>query len=194
MPSTSSFAAQSAAPTRYTGTAKLLHWILALALIAAIGMGLYMVSLSFSPLRLKLYNWHKWLGVSILLLSLLRLGWRLSHRPPALPASMQAAMPAWQQTAHHATHVALYALFFAVPLLGWAYSSAAGFPIVFLGLVPLPDWVPASESLAELLKPLHQWSAYALAALIVLHIAAALKHHFIDRDGLMQRMLPGQRG
>ncbi len=190
MPSTS----PSSAPTRYTGTAKLLHWLLALALIAALGMGLYMVSLSFSPLRLKLYNWHKWLGVSILALSLLRLGWRLTHRPPVLPTALQTAMPAWQQAAHRATHYALYALFFAVPLLGWAYSSAAGFPIVFLGLVPLPDWVPTSASLAELLKPLHQWSTYTLAAFIVLHIAAALKHHFIDRDGLLQRMLPGQRG
>ncbi len=185
--------APSAAPTRYTSTAKLLHWILALALIAALGMGLYMVSLSFSPLRLKLYNWHKWLGVSILLLSVFRLGWRLTHRPPALPAAMQAAMPAWQHLLHHGTHHALYALFFLVPLLGWAYSSAAGFPIVFLGLAPLPDWVPQSESLATLLKPVHQWSAYALTALIVLHIAAALKHQFIDRDGLLERMLPGQR-
>ncbi len=182
------------APARYTATAKLLHWILALALIAAIGIGLYMVSLSFSPQRLKLYNWHKWLGVSILLLSLLRLGWRLANKPPALPAAMQAKMPAWQHKAHHGTHHALYALFFLVPLLGWAYSSAAGFPIVFLGLVPLPDWVPVSPALAETIKPLHQWSAYALAGLIVLHIAAALKHQLVDRDGLLLRMLPERRG
>lgn len=190
----SSNTAVSPAPTRYTATAKLLHWLLAIALIAAIGIGLYMVSLSFSPQRLKLYNWHKWLGVSILVLSLVRLGWRLWHKPPALPAAMQARMPAWQHLAHHGTHHALYALFFLVPLLGWAYSSAAGFPIVFLGLVQLPDFVPVSPELAEFIKPLHQWSAYALAALIVLHIAAALKHQFIDRDGLLLRMLPGQRG
>ena len=194
--SSTSFAAPSGAPApaaSYTTTAKLLHWLLALALIAALGMGLYMVSLSFSPLRLKLYNWHKWLGVAILVLSLVRLGWRLRHRPPALPAAMQAAMPAWQRLLHHATHHAMYALFFLVPLLGWAYSSAAGFSIVFLGIVPLPDWVPVSEPLAEFLKPLHQWSAYAFAALIVLHIAAAFKHQLIDRDGLLQRMLPGHR-
>jgi len=191
MPSTS---LPSAAPTRYTATAKLLHWVLALALITALGLGLYMVSLSFSPQRLKLYNWHKWLGVSILVLSLLRLGWRLANKPPALPAAMQAAMPRWQHLAHHGTHHALYALFLIVPLLGWAYSSAAGFPIVFLGLIALPDWVAASPELAEMLKPLHQWSAYTLAALIVLHIAAALKHQFIDRDGLLLRMLPDQRG
>jgi len=190
----SSTSIKTHAPTRYTATAKLLHWLLALALIAAIGIGLYMVSLSFSPQRLKLYNWHKWLGVSILALSLLRLGWRLANKPPALPAAMAAKMPAWQHKAHHGTHHALYALFFLVPLLGWAYSSAAGFPIVFLGLVPLPDWVPVSSSLAETIKPLHQWSAYALAGLIVLHIAAALKHQLIDRDGLLLRMLPERRG
>jgi cytochrome b561 len=75
-----------------------------------------------------------------------------------------------------------------VPLLGWAYSSAAGFPIVLFGQWPLPDFVPVSEALADALKPLHQWAAYSMAALVVLHVAGALKHHFIDRDGLLRRM------
>ena len=86
----------------------------------------------------------------------------------------------------------MYALFFAVPLLGWAYSSAAGFPVVWFGVWPLPDFVPASPALAEMLKPLHMLAAYSLAGLIVLHIAAALKHQWIDRDGLLARMLPGR--
>lgn len=180
------------APTRYTATAMALHWLLALALVGIFAVGLYMTSLPFSPARLKLYNWHKWAGVSILALSALRLLWRLTHRPPALPAAVQADMPRWQQVAHHATHHLLYLLFFAVPLIGWAYSSAAGFPIVFLGLVPLPNFVPVDPDLAELIKPWHQISAYALAALVVLHVAAALKHHVIDRDGLLARMLPGR--
>jgi cytochrome b561 len=98
------------------------------------------------------------------------------------------AMPAWQRMAHHATHLGLYVLFFAVPLLRWAYSSAEGFPIVWLGLVQLPDFVPVSEGLADVLKPLHKFSAYAMAALVLLHVAGALKHHFVDRDGLLQRM------
>jgi len=102
--------------------------------------------------------------------------------------AMVQAMPAWQQWGHHATHHALYLLFFLVPLLGWAYSSAAGFPIVVFGLLPLPDFVPVSEGLADALKPLHKFSALALMALSALHIGAALKHHWIDRDGLMQRM------
>jgi len=102
-------------------------------------------------------------------------------------------MPAWQQRAHHATHGLLYALFFIVPLVGWAYSSAAGFPIVFLGLLPLPSFVPVDPALAEALKPWHWITAYTLAALVALHVAAVVQHQFIRRDGLLWRMLPGRR-
>ncbi|MDP4076607.1 cytochrome b [Acidovorax sp. A1169] len=180
-------------PARYTRTAMLMHWVLGLALISAFGVGLYMTGLPFSPQRLKLYNWHKWAGVTILTLSVLRILWRLTHRPPALPAAMVQAMPRWQTLAHHATHGLLYALFLAVPLIGWAYSSAAGFPIVFLGMWQLPDFVPVSKELAEAIKPWHQYTAFAMAGLVVLHVAAALKHQFIDRDGLIGRMLPVPR-
>ncbi|MFY3385263.1 cytochrome b [Paracidovorax sp. MALMAid1276] len=176
------------APGRYTRTAMAMHWVLGLALIGLFGVGLYMTGLPFSPQRLKLYNWHKWAGVTLLALSALRLLWRLTHRPPALPAAMAQAMPGWQKLAHHGTHGLLYVLFFAVPLIGWAYSSAAGFPIVFLGVWPLPDFVPVSKELAEAIKPWHQYTAFAMAGLVVLHVAAALKHQLIDRDGLLQRM------
>ncbi len=178
----------SAAATRYTRTAVLLHWVLALGLMGLIGVGWYMTSLPFSPARLKLYNWHKWAGVTVLALSALRLVWRVTHRPPALPAAITQQMPAWQHWAHHGTHHLLYVLFFAVPLLGWAYSSAAGFPVVWFGVWPLPDWVAPSLEWAELLKPLHHLSAWVLAGLIVLHIGAALKHQWVDRDGLLSRM------
>ncbi|MGE4328884.1 cytochrome b [Diaphorobacter sp.] len=180
------------ATARYGATAIALHWVLGLAIVALFGVGWYMTGLPFSPQRLKLYNWHKWAGVAILGLSAMRLAWRLANRPPALPAEVQSAMPRWQQLAHHGVHHLLYALFFVVPLVGWAYSSAAGFPIVFLGLIPLPDFVPASPALAETLKPWHAWTAYALAGLVALHVAAALKHHFVDRDGLIGRMLPAR--
>ena len=129
--------------SRYTLPAIVLHWLLALALLGLFGMGLFMADLPISPLRLKLYNWHKWAGVTVLTLSLLRWAWRLTHRPPALPEALVQSMPVWQRVAHHATHHALYALFFIVPLVGWAYSSAAGFPIVVFGLLPLPDWMNA---------------------------------------------------
>jgi cytochrome b561 len=170
---------------RYTTPAIALHWALALMIVGAFSVGLYMTGLSFSPQRLQLYNWHKWAGVSILALTALRLLWRLSHRPPSPPP-----MPAWQARAAAVSHGAMYVLFFAIPLLGWAYSSAAGFPIVWFGVLPLPDFVPVDKALAEALKPWHGWLAKALAALVVLHVAAALQHHFIARDGLLSRMRP----
>ncbi len=178
---------------RYHPVSVLLHWVLGLALIGLFAVGLYMTELPFSPQRLKLYNWHKWAGVTLLALSAFRLVWRLTHRPPALPVAIEAAMPGWQKLAHHATHHGLYLLFFAVPLLGWAYSSAAGFPIVLFGVLPLPDFVPVSEELAELIKPLHKLSAFAMMALVLLHVAGALKHQLVDRDGLIARMGFGRR-
>ena len=99
-------------------------------------------------------------------------------------------MPGWQTRAYHATHHLMYLLFFAVPLVGWAYSSAAGFPIVWFGQIALPDLLPADKALAELIKPLHELSAFCLMGLAGLHVAAAVKHHWVDRDGLMNRMLP----
>jgi cytochrome b561 len=170
---------------RYTRTAMALHWLLALAIVVSFCVGLYMSDLPFSPTRLKLFNWHKWAGITILALSALRLLWRLTHRPPP-----EVAMPAWQRRAAQLTHFALYLLFFMVPLVGWAYSSAAGFPVVVFGVIPLPDFAPVDKELAEILKSRHQMLAFALAFVVVLHIAAALKHHFLDRDGLLLRMWP----
>ena len=179
-----------AKPPSYTAIAKLLHWVLALALVGMFGVGLYMADLPFSPQRLKLYNWHKWAGATILALSTLRLLWRLTHRPPLLPAVMAKSMPKWQHWAHTSTQYTMYALFFIVPLLGWAYSSAAGFPLVVFGVIPLPDLLSANKELAETIKPLHGLAAWLLCALVVVHVAAAFKHQYIDRDGLIGRMLP----
>jgi cytochrome b561 len=178
----------SAATTeRYSGIAIALHWLLALAIVGAFIVGVYMSDLPVSPQRLKLYNWHKWAGICILALSALRLLWRLTHRPPA-----DVAMPEWQRRSAHAVHILLYLLFFAVPLAGWAYSSAAGFPVVVFGVLPLPDFVAPSKELAEAIKPLHKILAFTMAALVLAHVAAALKHHFVDGDGLLSRMRPGR--
>ncbi len=173
--------------TRYDGIAIALHWLLALMLAGSFSVGWYMHDLPLTPLRLKLFNWHKWAGITILTLSALRLAWRLTHRPPPdLP------MAPWQQRAAHWTHRLLYALFFAVPLAGWAYSSAAGFPVVVFGVLPLPDFVSADRALAETIKPLHGALAWTLAVLVGVHVVAALKHQWIDRDRLLLRMMPGR--
>jgi len=172
-------------PSRYSVTAIVLHWLLALGIAGSFVLGLYMVDLPLSPARLKLYNWHKWAGMVILALSAWRLLERLRRRPPA-----ELPMAPWQRRLAHATHAAMYVLFFAVPLAGWAYSSAAGFPIVVFGVLPLPDIVPVDRALAEALKPWHAWLSWAMAALVAAHVAAALKHHFVDRDRLLARMWP----
>lgn len=173
---------------RYTLPAITLHWLLAAAIIANFALGTYMNELPISPSRLRLFNWHKWAGITILALSAVRLLWRLSHSPPAEPP-----MPAWQTRLAHAVHRALYVLFFAVPMAGWAYSSASGFSVVVFGVLPLPDWVPVSTSWAEALKTTHKVLAITLGLLVLLHVAAALKHHWVDRDGLLQRMRPTWR-
>ena len=170
---------------RYTRTAIVLHWLLALMIAGAFAVGLYMTALPFSPRKLEIYTWHKWAGITILAFSVLRLVWRLLHRPPRdLP------MPGWQQTAAHAAHLALYALFFAVPLVGWAYSSAAGRPVVLYGVLPLPDFVRVDRDLALALRAWHEGLNWALAAVVAVHVAGALKHQFVDRRPELQRMWP----
>lgn len=186
-------AGTSLASPRYGAVAVALHWLLALAIVGSFSLGVYMHDLPFSIARVKLFNYHKWAGITILALSALRLLWRLAHRPPPLSLRALAAMPPWQQQAARMSHLAMYLLFFAVPLLGWAYSSAVGIPVVWFGVVPLPDLLPVNKDLAnQVLKPAHAYAAFTLGGVVILHVAAALKHQFIDRDGLMSRMWFGQ--
>jgi len=175
---------------RYTRTAIGLHWLMALLIAVAFGAGWYMTDLKISPAKLQWYSWHKWLGITLLLLVALRLAWRAFHRPPAAATHT----PGWQRLAATVAHGLLYVLMFAVPLSGWAFSSASGYSVVWLGVVPLPDWVPKDKSLAATLKDTHEVLTTALLAMVALHVAAALKHQFIDRDRLLARMGVGRRG
>jgi cytochrome b561 len=168
-------------PPRYSTTAIVLHWLLAAAILASLLVGNFMSDLPVSPLRLRLANWHKWAGITILALSLLRLAWRLTHRPP--PTCRWRA-----GSKRGARHTGRCTCCSAVPFAGWAYSSAAGFPVVWFGVLALPDFVAPDKALAELLRPLHALLAYLLAALVAVHVAAAIKHHFVDHDGLLARM------
>jgi cytochrome b561 len=176
--------ALSHASTRYSAVAVILHWFLAAAILAGFVIGLQQSDEPPSPERVRWINYHKWVGLTILALSALRLLWRLSHRPPGLPESMQP----WQRRASDWVHRGLYLFFFLVPLAGWAYSCALGFHVVYLGLIPLPDLAPKNKALADVLIEVHATLAWTLATLVCLHAAAALKHHFVDRDGLLWRM------
>jgi cytochrome b561 len=173
--------------SRYTATAVALHWAMALLIVAAFAIGFYAVALAVSPLKLKLFSWHKWIGVTVFLLLLARLAWRFRHPAPPLPATMRA----WERSLAAMTHAALYVLMLALPVSGWLMSSAAGFPVVYFGVLPLPDLVGKDKALADALKLLHYALNKTLLALVLLHAAAALKHHFLDRDTILTRMLPG---
>ena len=174
------------APQGYTGTAIALHWLLAALIIFNLAFGLYTVGLPLSPQKLKLFSYHKWIGVTVFVLAAARLLWRLGHRPPALPAAMKP----WEQRLAHGAHVLLYVLFLAAPLTGWMFSSAAGFQTVYLGVLPIPDLLEKNRELADVLRLAHRWINYAMAAIIAGHAAAALKHHFVDGDDVLARMLP----
>lgn len=180
-------------PARYDDTAIMLHWLAAALIVCGFALGLVMTGLSVSPTRLRLFNWHKWVGVTVLAVSLLRLAWRAGHHPPALGPQLLAALPGWRLAAYRATHRLLYVLFLAVPLSGWAYSSATGFPVVWLGGLALPDFVAPDKALVQPLRTLHHGLAYALGGLALLHVAAALEHGLVERDGLLARMWPRRR-
>jgi cytochrome b561 len=171
---------------RYTRTAMLLHWLIALLILCLLALGIYMAGLPLSPQKLKLYSYHKWAGITVLTLVLLRVLWRLSHQPPPLPATQAR----WQQLAAHGGHIALYVLMLAAPLTGWLMSSALGFPVVWFGVLPLPDLIGKDKELGELLKLVHKFLNYSFLLLIAGHILAALKHQWFDRDGTLSRMLP----
>jgi cytochrome b561 len=171
---------------RYTKTAVALHWLIALLVFATFPLGVYMHELPLSPDKLRLYSYHKWIGIAVLLLAVIRASWRATHRPPVLPESM----PQWERFAAHATHYVLYALLFAIPLSGWLMSSAKGFQTVWFGVLPLPDLVGKNKELGELLQEVHEVLNFLLLGLVIAHIGAALKHHLIERDDILVRMIP----
>jgi cytochrome b561 len=145
-----------------------------------------MHDLPLSPEKLKLYSWHKWAGVTAFLLVWFRLAWRVTHRPPALPDTMPKVM----QLAAHAGHFLLYALMIAIPLSGWLMSSAKGFQTVWFGVLPIPDLLGKNKELGDLLQTVHMSLNLLFVAVIAGHTGAALKHHFIDKDDILTRMLP----
>lgn len=170
----------------YSRTAIALHWAVALLIFSAFPLGIYMADLPFSPGRLKLYSYHKWLGVTVFLLALVRVVWRIRHPAPPPPAGM----PAWQRTASTAMHHLLYVLILAVPLSGWLMSSAKGFQTVYLGIIPLPDLLTKDKEVGDALLLVHRILNFTLGTLVVTHLTAALKHYFVDRDEVLGRMIP----
>jgi cytochrome b561 len=169
----------------YGGVAIALHWLTAILIVANLLLGLSMVDLPFSPRKLQWYLWHKWIGITVFLVTSIRLGWRVFH-----PAPKPVPMPEWQRVAASVSHKLLYALLLLIPISGWLYSSATGVQVVYLGIVPLPNLVPKDKMLADLLLGVHIGGNLTLFAVVCLHAAAALWHHLVRRDETLARMLP----
>jgi cytochrome b561 len=174
---------------RYSTPAIALHWLVALLIVVAFPLGLYMHDLPLSPDKLKLYSYHKWIGITILMLASLRAVWRLTHTPPPLPDGTAV----WQLRASQVVHGLLYLLILAIPLSGWLMSSAKGFQTVWFGVLPLPDLIGKDKALGEVLAEVHEALNFTMLALVVLHVGAALQHHFIEHQPFLQRMGWGKR-
>jgi cytochrome b561 len=160
---------------------------MAFMLVGSFSVGLYMADLPPSPTRMQLFNYHKWLGVLAFIVVVLRWLWRLGVAPPPLPASM----PPWEKRAAEITHRLLYLFLFAAPLSGWLMNSAKGFQTVLFGKFPIPDVLAKNPPLGAALESVHVAVVWMLLGLIGLHALAALKHHFVDRDDVLARMVPG---
>jgi cytochrome b561 len=162
-----------------------LHWLSVVLIACNFALGLSMVDLPFSPQKFRWYGWHKWIGITVFIVALARLAWRRAFPPPP-----PVAMAAWQRKAAAVMHAVLYALMVVIPVSGWVYSSATGVSVVYLGLVPLPDLVGKDKALAAVLKAVHGTLNFTLLALVFVHAGAAIKHHIVDRDDVLARMLP----
>ncbi len=173
-------------PNCYTVPAIILHWLISIMILGSFAVGLYMVDLRLSPLKLKLYSWHKWAGITILGLAVLRLSWRIFHQPPAYTV----VMAKWQKGMATGLHHFLYLLMFLIPLSGWLMSSAKGFEVVYFGVWHLPNLIAKNEAWGECLGKIHEFLNYGMIVLVIGHAAAALKHHFVDKDDVLIRMLP----
>jgi cytochrome b561 len=171
----------------YTKTAIAVHWLMAAALAGMFALGLYMAALPFSPGKLKLYSWHKSVGVTIFVFACARVAWRAVHAPPPLPAHTSES----ERFLARAGHGLLYLLMFLIPLSGWLMTSADGLQTVVFGVLALPDLLAKDAKLGELLETVHWGLNLALAAVVAGHVMFAFKHHFIDRDDVLTRMLPG---
>lgn len=160
-----------------------LHWVMAFLIIGLLAVGLYMVELPIGLQKLKLYGWHKEYGLLVLALVVVRLSWRIINATP------QLALPWWEKLAARLVHWAFYGFMFAMPISGWLVTSAAGLPASFFGLFTLPNLIAPNEELLQFFQWAHQWLGYGLIAAIFLHASAALKHHFINKDDILRRMI-----
>lgn len=170
---------------RYGTLAQVFHWVIVALIITQFVLANQVEHLSVMG-KIRVLNWHKWCGMTIFMLALLRVLWRSTSIIPEVPPST----PAWQRLAARGSHIVLYLLLFLMPLTGWLMSSARNFPVSWFGLFTFPDLIGPNRALYERLHDVHELLSNVLLAVAILHALAALKHHFYDRDNVLRRMLP----
>jgi cytochrome b561 len=168
---------------RYTTPAVLLHWLIAALVLAQIAWGWWMQEIPKQPVgpRVDAFNFHKSMGMVIFALMLMRLAWRITHRPPPFPP-----MPAWQAKLAHATHALIYVALFVMPLAGYLGSAFSGYPVKWFGMT-LPAWAPRNDAVKSAMSVIHLTTSFVLVGALGLHVAGAVKH-MLARDGLVRRM------
>ena len=172
--------------SRWGGVAQFLHWLIVGLIITQVILANVAERLPVSPKKIAVFARHKSIGITILCLAVLRLAWRWANPTPPLPTTLKP----YERVLAELTHAGLYLLLFAMPLTGWMMTSARGFPVSWFGFWQLPDFVPKNQSLYNAMKQTHDTLALALYAIVFLHVAAALKHHFVLKDDVLRRMLP----
>jgi cytochrome b561 len=176
-------------PDRWGGISIALHWITAIFVIGLCCVGLIMTNLPTGAFKMQVYGLHKSFGLTVLALTLFRLLWRLLSKVPETLANT----PRWQRMAASATHSLLYLLLLFLPLSGWLYNSASGFPLKYFGLFKIPKLSGFDRHLKSLAGDAHETLFYVLALVLLIHALAALKHHYLDKDTTLSRMLPNSR-
>ena len=171
---------------RYDGFAQLLHWVIAGLIVTQFVLADLAEDAPSTMQKLAMFTRHKSFGMTVLMLAAVRLMWRLANPPPALPAGMKN----YERTLAKLTHALFYVLLFAMPLSGWLMSSARGFTVSWFGLFSWPNLIAKNQENFELLKDVHETLATTLFVVAILHILAALKHHFWEKDDVLKRMLP----
>lgn len=165
------------------------HWLIAALVLAQFVIGSIAEEMKLTPAKLDLFVWHKSIGVTVLLLAVMRLAWRLANPPPALPAGA----PRWERRLAAAAHWVLYLLLFAVPLSGWWVSDASRVPFKAFFFLPMPDFIATDRALQESAAEVHEALTMTLLIVVLGHVAAALRHHFLLRDDVLRRMLTARR-
>ena len=173
-------------PTRWGHVAQFLHWLIVILIITQVILANWAEDLPIGPKKIQVYAWHKSVGITILCLAVSRLLWRWANPTPQLPTTLKP----YERALAKVTHFGLYLLLFAQPLTGWMMTSARGFPVSWFGFLQLPDFVPKNQALFNAMKDIHDSLALVLYVIVFLHVAGALKHHFLLKDDVLRRMLP----